>query len=129
MLRPLRTITAAARHISASNLHQRLAMTGPDDELKELGDTFDELLGRLDARSGRSASSSPTRRTSCAPRWPGSGPWSRSRWPTGGHEGLARTPCERVLAAGAQQERLIEALLTLARSQRGLDTLRPLQHR
>ena len=49
VLSPLRTITAAARRISARSLHQRIAMTGPDDELKELGDTFDQLLGRLDA--------------------------------------------------------------------------------
>jgi signal transduction histidine kinase len=49
VLSPLRTITAAARRISARNLHQRIAMTGPDDELKELGDTFDQLLARLDA--------------------------------------------------------------------------------
>ena len=48
MLRPLRMITAAAQRISASNLHERLAMTGPDDELKELADTFDALLGRLE---------------------------------------------------------------------------------
>src|SRR5260370_8501721 len=47
--RPLRTITTAARRTSARSLHQRIAMTGPDDELKELGDTFDQLLGRLDA--------------------------------------------------------------------------------
>jgi signal transduction histidine kinase len=47
-LRPLRTITATARTISAANLHERLNLGGPDDELKELGDTFDDLLGRLD---------------------------------------------------------------------------------
>ena len=49
VLRPLRTITAAARDISATNLHRRLALAGPDDELKELGDTFDGLLTRLEA--------------------------------------------------------------------------------
>src|SRR6185437_11004665 len=47
-LRPLRTITTAARNVSANNLHQRLALSGPDDELKELGDTFDALIARLD---------------------------------------------------------------------------------
>ena len=52
-LRPLRTITTTARTISATNLHERLNLDGPDDELKELGDTFDDLLGRLD-RSFRS---------------------------------------------------------------------------
>ena len=47
-LRPLRTITATTRKISATNLHERLHLTGPDDELKELADTFDELLERLE---------------------------------------------------------------------------------
>jgi signal transduction histidine kinase len=47
-LRPLRTITAAARTISATSLHERLNLAGPQDELKELGDTFDDLLGRLE---------------------------------------------------------------------------------
>src|SRR5258707_7102342 len=48
-LRPLRTITAAAQRISASSLNERLALDGPDDEIKELGDTFDGLLARLEA--------------------------------------------------------------------------------
>ena len=48
-LQPLRTITNAAREISAGNLHRRLALDGPDDELKQLGTTFDELLARLEA--------------------------------------------------------------------------------
>src|SRR5262249_37650169 len=49
VLRPLRTITAPARGIPATSLHRRLALHGPDDELKELGDTFDDLLARLEA--------------------------------------------------------------------------------
>ena len=48
VLRPLRTITSTARDISATNLHERLELDGPDDELKELGDTIDQLLGRLE---------------------------------------------------------------------------------
>jgi signal transduction histidine kinase len=48
-LRPVRTMSARARGISERNLHERLALAGPDDELKELGDTFDELLGRLES--------------------------------------------------------------------------------
>src|SRR6202030_3314457 len=47
-LRPLRRITRTTREISATNLHERLNLTGPDDELKELADTFDELLDRLE---------------------------------------------------------------------------------
>jgi hypothetical protein len=48
VLAPLRTMTAATRRISHDNLHQRLALPGPDDELRELGDTIDGLLGRLE---------------------------------------------------------------------------------
>ena len=48
-LRPVRTMTAAAQRISGDNLNERLAMAGPDDELKELGDTIDGLLERLEA--------------------------------------------------------------------------------
>jgi hypothetical protein len=47
-LRPLRVITATTQRISDQNLHQRLAVAGPDDELKHLGDTIDELLARLE---------------------------------------------------------------------------------
>jgi signal transduction histidine kinase len=46
-LRPVRAITAAVRRISATSLHERLSLDGPDDDLKELADTFDELLERL----------------------------------------------------------------------------------
>jgi signal transduction histidine kinase len=49
ILRPLRTITNATRGISEDNLHQRLALPGPHDELKDLGDTIDGLLARLEA--------------------------------------------------------------------------------
>ncbi len=48
LVRPLRAMTTAARNISATNLHERLNLSGPDDELKQLADTFDDLLGRLD---------------------------------------------------------------------------------
>jgi DNA-binding response OmpR family regulator/HAMP domain-containing protein len=48
VLRPLRVMTATTRRISADNLHERLAFRGPGDELKDLADTVDALLGRLD---------------------------------------------------------------------------------
>ena len=49
VLQPLHEMTATARRLSGENLHERIALPGPDDELKELADTFDELLGRLEA--------------------------------------------------------------------------------
>jgi signal transduction histidine kinase len=48
VLRPLRTITAATRRITADNLHERLAVTAPHDEVKDLADTIDGLLERLE---------------------------------------------------------------------------------
>lgn len=47
-LNPVRTITDTARRASAAHLGERLALTGPQDELRELADTFDDMLERLD---------------------------------------------------------------------------------
>jgi signal transduction histidine kinase len=49
LLRPVREITATARRASEQHLGERLALTGPRDELRELADTFDDMLERLDA--------------------------------------------------------------------------------
>lgn len=128
MLRPLRMVTAAARHISASNLDERLAMTGPDDELKELGDTFDDLIERLerafDAQRQFVANASHELRT----------PLARQRaLIEAALDDRERTvlslekACQRVLVASGKQERLIDALLTLARSQRALTHCRPVE--
>ena len=51
-LRPVHAIAAAARGTSETNLTGRLALTGPDDELKQLADTFDAMLDRLDRAFG-----------------------------------------------------------------------------
>ena len=126
VLSPLRTITAAARRISARSLHQRIAMTGPDDELKELGDTFDQLLGRLDAsfRAQRQfvANASHELRTPLARQRTLLEVALRDREAT---SASLRAACERALVAGEQQERLIAGLLTLARGERGLDRFEP----
>jgi signal transduction histidine kinase len=126
VLSPLRTITAAARHISVRSLHQRIGMTGPDDELKELGDTFDELLGRLEAsfRAQRQfvANASHELRTPLARQRTVLEVALRDQQAT---NASLRAACERALVAGEQQERLIAALLTLARGERGLDRFQP----
>jgi signal transduction histidine kinase len=120
VLRPLRTITSAAREISATNLHRRLALDGPNDELKELGDTFDDLLGRLEDFIGAQrqfvANASHELRTPLA--------LQRTVVEVALDDPEAtmdsrRDALQRVLASGAQQERLIEALLTLTRGQAG----------
>jgi signal transduction histidine kinase len=126
VLSPLRTITATARRISARSLHQRIAMSGPDDELKELGDTFDQLLGRLDAsfRAQRQfvANASHELRTPLARQRTLLEVALRDKQAT---NASLRITCERALAAGEQQERLIASLLTLARGERGLDAFEP----
>ncbi|RKN06862.1 sensor histidine kinase [Streptomyces radicis] len=48
VLSPLGRITRTARRVAGSDLHRRIELDGPDDELKELADTFDEMLDRLD---------------------------------------------------------------------------------
>ena len=51
-LRPVARITATARQLSTKTLSERIGLGGPDDELRELADTFDDMLGRLDAAFG-----------------------------------------------------------------------------
>ena len=126
VLRPLRTITKAAQDISASNLHERLALAGPADELKELGDTFDGLLGRLEsafqAQKQFVANASHELRT----------PLARQRTliqvaladPEASVASL-KAAHERALSANRHQDRLIEALLALARSERGVERREP----
>jgi signal transduction histidine kinase len=48
-LRPIARLTQTAKQLSTETLDQRINLGGPDDELRELADTFDEMLGRLDA--------------------------------------------------------------------------------
>ncbi|HVQ95618.1 MAG TPA: HAMP domain-containing sensor histidine kinase [Mycobacteriales bacterium] len=48
-LQPVSEVTATARRLSTETLNERIALDGPEDELKELADTFDGMLGRLDA--------------------------------------------------------------------------------
>ena len=52
VLRPLQRITATAQRVSQDNLDERIGLEGPRDELKELADTFDGMLERLDAAFG-----------------------------------------------------------------------------
>ena len=122
VLRRLHIITQAARDISAHDLHRRLALAGPRDELIELGDTLDGLLSRLeksfDAQRQFVANASHELRTPVA--------FQRALIevalddPDATVESL-RGEYRRALGACERQERLIEALLTLASSEGGLD--------
>ena len=122
MLRPIRTIIHTARRISSTNLHERLALDGPQDELKELGDTLDGLFGRLDAAFEAQrhfiANASHELRTpltvernllQVALDDPHT---SVETW---------RSTAQELLAYNDEQKHLIEALLALAISESGLD--------
>ena len=127
ILQPLRVMTTTTRQISERNLHERLALAGPDDELKDLGDTIDGLIARLEAAFDSQrrfvANASHELRT----------PLMLSQTllqvaladPAITLDSL-RAACEQAVDAGKDQAQLIDALLTLARSQRGLDHRGPI---
>jgi signal transduction histidine kinase len=127
VLRPLRAITDTARTISAGNLHERLALAGPEDEFKRLGDTLDDLLSRLqaafEAQRRFVANASHELRT----------PLTLERTllqvaladPNASAQSL-RSTCEELLVTSAEQERLLESLLTLTSSERGLEKREPI---
>ncbi|WP_431306391.1 sensor histidine kinase [Streptomyces exfoliatus] len=114
VLRPVHEMTARARRLSERNLHERIAASGPDDELKELGDTIDALLGRLetafDSQRRFIANASHELRTPLATQ--------RAAIQVGLDD-----DCEVrqiLLDTNRRSERLIDGLLLLARSERGL---------
>jgi signal transduction histidine kinase len=122
VLRPIRTITRTARRISSASLHERLSLEGPEDELKELGDTLDELFGRLDAAFEAQrhfvANASHELRTpitvernllQVALDDPST---SAATW---------RSTAVELLASNDEQRHLIDALLTLASSESGVE--------
>jgi len=122
VLRPVRTINAAARRIGASNLHERLSLDGPDDEFRELAATLDDLLERLqgafDSQRRFVANASHELRTPLTLDRALLERALRKSEPT---EAFWRATCERLLASSQQQDRLIEALLALARSDGAVD--------
>ena len=127
VLRPLRTMTAATQQISEANLNRRLALEGPRDELRELADTIDGLLERLegafDAQRRFVANASHELRT----------PLTAARallemviTDPKATVDTYRTACRQVLDESEQQEQLIDALLALAQGQRGIDRREPI---
>jgi signal transduction histidine kinase len=122
VLRPVHAITDAARRLSEQTLHRRINLEGPDDELKELADTFDAMLGRLD-RAFRSqqrfvANASHELRTPLATERVliDEALANRSAQPED-----FRSILEQLRTNSEETERLVDALLVLARSERGLD--------
>ena len=119
VLRPMSDITATARTVSKESLHERIALEGPDDELKQLADTFDSMLGRLEAGFDRERAF--VRNASHELRTPLSVIRTEADV-TLADEADDPDALRRALAvvreAGERSERLIDALLTLARAGR-----------
>jgi signal transduction histidine kinase len=116
-LRPIRRITETARRVAGRHLHERISLRGPDDELKELADTFDAMLDRLDAAFEAQrqfvANASHELRT----------PIATNRAVLEVALAAGRVPAEvrdvvdTVLQASCRSELIIDGLLTLARSE------------
>jgi signal transduction histidine kinase len=126
LLRPVALITATARDISASNLSRRLRLGHRDDEFTRLGETLNDLFARLEGsfQSQRHfvANASHELRT----------PLTAERTllqvalaDPHADEQTLREACEQVLALGMRTERLIDALLTLATGERGIERREP----
>jgi signal transduction histidine kinase len=123
VLRPVRDITATARKISATNLHERLALAGADEEFKQLGDTLDDLFARLEASFEAQrhfvANAAHELRT----------PLTRERTllqVTLGDPATSEVwqlAAQELLASNREQDRLVDGLLTLASGEGGLACL------
>jgi signal transduction histidine kinase len=121
VLRPLRQITTTARHISEDNLHQRLDLAGPSDEITDLANTIDRLLARLegafDAERAFVANASHELRTPLA--------MMRTSLDVAAGKSPPVSKDASVLSAKVregldQADRLVESFLVLARAQRGV---------
>ena len=121
VLRPLRQITATARQISEENLHKRLGLAGPSDEITDLADTIDGLLARLegafDAQRAFVANASHELRTPLA--------MMRTSLDVAAAKSPPVSKDASVLSAKVregldQAERLVESFLVLARAERGV---------
>jgi len=126
ILLPLHTVTAAALRTSQEHLGERISFDGADDELKELADTFDDMLARLDRafasqRRFVANAAHELRTPLTSARTLIDVAMAKPARTTGQMEVLA----VRVREALGQSEALIEGLLTLARSDRGLTSYEP----
>jgi signal transduction histidine kinase len=122
VLRPLKAISVTAQEISATNLNRRLDLTGPNDELTQLGSTLDHLFGRLE--SSFEAQRRFVANASHELRTPLAGQRTLLQVALADPDATApslRAACEEALQLGDRQEQLIDALLTLATSERGVE--------
>jgi signal transduction histidine kinase len=127
VLRPLHEMTATARKLGAENMDRRINLEGPSDELKELADTFDSMLDRLgesfDSQRHFVANASHELRTPLAVQ--------RTLIEVAMADPEAppqlRRLGEHLLHTNERSEQMIEGLLVLARSNRGLTSRIPVR--
>ncbi|MEU3668666.1 MULTISPECIES: sensor histidine kinase [Streptomyces] len=125
VLRPVGVITGTARRLSGENLHERISLDAPPGELKELADTFDAMLGRMEqlvsAQRRFAANAAHELRT----------PLAVQR--AAAEIGLAGDPSPekvariraKLIGVADSSEHLIESLLLLAVSEQGLEATGP----
>ncbi|MEN8649274.1 ATP-binding protein [Streptomyces sp. 21So2-11] len=125
VLRPVGVITARARRLSGENLHERLSLKAPPGELKELADTFDGMLDRIEqlvsAQQRFAANAAHELRTSLAVQR------------AAAEIGLADEPSpqkvarirDKLIETAGESERLIEGLLLLAVCDQGIQRREP----
>jgi signal transduction histidine kinase len=125
VLRPVHTITATARRLSGENLSDRIALKAPPGELKDLADTFDAMLDRLEglvtAQQRFVANSAHELRTPLTVQ--------RAALEIGLADpvpGKVARVREKLLDVADRSEQLIEGLLLLSTSDQGLDRTEPI---
>jgi signal transduction histidine kinase len=123
VLHPLKQITATARRLSEQNLHERIAMQGPHDELRELADTLDDMLKRLETafESQRDFVSNASHEL-LTPLSIVRAELDVTLADPNASTGELRAMGETVRIATERSERLIQRLLALAQSERGVST-------
>jgi signal transduction histidine kinase len=125
VLRPVHVVSATARRLSEHNLNQRIPATGPHDEMRELAETINDLLARLDraftAQRNFVANASHELRTPIAMHRA----LAEVTLSQPGTDGELRALATDVLTVAEQQERTLSGLLALAKSQHGIEAYQP----
>ena len=118
-LLPVDRMRRKAEQIGIDQLHERLSAPNASDEIGQLAATLNAMLDRLESGVERGAGSSPTRRTSCAPRWRRCAPSSTSRFRDPQRTAAERAALQSVREDVDRMSRTVGNLLTLALADEG----------